>query len=239
MTEQTIFETNWLKVKRTPRGFDYLERKGKDSVAIFLLRTAANNEIEVLIRYQPLCIDNSEPQTLFPCPITGGIEEGESPFICALREVKEEAGYEIPPGLLQEATKYAVGTQTNEVCFIYFADVSNIQPGVAVQDGSYFEAVSRNQWQPLGFLKEAEYSACQLFYYFIRDRIHLQFEDKIQRSLSRVFQSLDEADAIDTPGIWSKTGRHTKEIVETCMTELRLHQVGLSLENQIDNKGLL
>jgi hypothetical protein len=38
--EETIFSTNWIAVKGTTRGFHYLERKGRDSVAIFLVRKA-------------------------------------------------------------------------------------------------------------------------------------------------------------------------------------------------------
>jgi 8-oxo-dGTP pyrophosphatase MutT (NUDIX family) len=80
---------------------------------------------EFLIRQQPLCIDNSdinEKHRLYPCPITGGIDEGELPEKAAVREVYEEAGFSVrvlPLG------KYIVGTQTNEICYMY----SNRQGG--------------------------------------------------------------------------------------------------------------
>lgn len=79
-TDRVIFRTQWLAVKESPRGFQYLERKGKDSVAVFLLRKGSVNPLqyEILIRQQHLCIDNREVDgtfTLFPCPITGGLNE--------------------------------------------------------------------------------------------------------------------------------------------------------------------
>ncbi len=59
--DQIIFQEKWMAVKQTPRDFQYLERKGKDSVAVFLLRESGKNlaQYEVLIRQQPLCIDNT------------------------------------------------------------------------------------------------------------------------------------------------------------------------------------
>ena len=169
--DRIIFQEKWIAVRETPRGFQYLERKGRDSVAVFLLRKSGKNlaQYEVLIRQQPLCVDNTEINgmlKLFACPITGAIDEGESPEECANREVYEEAGYEVQVILLGE---YIVGTQTNEVCYLYYADVTDIEPGEARQDGSYHESISRNQWQPFEYLKICDYSACQIGYFKLRE----------------------------------------------------------------------
>lgn len=169
--EKNIFTTNWITVKETARGYHYLERKGRDSVAIFLVRKSNVNikEYEVLIRQQPLCIDITEidgKMRLYPCPITGGIEPNESPEEAANREVYEESGFSVrvlPLG------KYIVGTQTNEICYIYYADVSEIKPDMAQQDGSYFESISKNEWHPLEYLNQCDYAACQIGYFRLRN----------------------------------------------------------------------
>ena len=171
--DRIIFQEKWIAVRETPRGFQYLERKGRDSVAVFLLRKSGKNlaQYEVLIRQQPLCVDSTEIDEmlkLFDCPITGAIDEGESPEECANREVYEEAGYEVQVILLGE---YIVGTQTNEVCYLYYADVTDIEPGEARQDGSYHESISRNQWQPFEYLKICDYSACQIGYFKLREML--------------------------------------------------------------------
>lgn len=164
--EKNIFTTNWITVKETAKGYHYLERKGRNSVAIFLIRNSNVNSkgYEVLIRQQPLCIDNADLNgelRLYPCPITGGIEEDELPEEAANREVYEESGFSVrvlPLG------KYIVGTQTNEICYMYYADVSSIKPDIARQDGSYFESISRNEWHPLEYLDRCDYAACQIGY---------------------------------------------------------------------------
>ncbi|BAY44372.1 putative NUDIX hydrolase [Scytonema sp. HK-05] len=174
-TDETIFTTNWVTVKKTPRGFDYLERKGKDSVAVFLLRRNDVSPViyEVLIRQLPLCIDSTEfdgQMKLFPCPITGALDEGESPEEAAIREVYEEAGFSVK---VLSLGKYIVGTQTNEICYMYYADVTGIEPDIAQQDGTYHESISKNEWRPFEYLNNCDYSACQIGYFRLRDIFYI------------------------------------------------------------------
>jgi 8-oxo-dGTP pyrophosphatase MutT (NUDIX family) len=172
-TDRIIFQAKWIAVKESLRGFQYLERKGKDSVAVFLLRksSASLQQYEVLIRQQHLCIDNREVNgkfNLFPCPITGALEEGESPEAAARRETYEEAGYRVQ---VQSFGNYIVGTQVNEICYLYYADVTGIEPDVAQQDGTYMESIGRNEWHPFEYLKDCDYSACQIGYFKLQERL--------------------------------------------------------------------
>lgn len=168
---RTIFSTQWIAVKETTRGFQYLERKGRNSVAVFLLREKKSNfkEYEVLIRQQPLSVDHREINgklKLFPCPITGGIDGDETPEEAAVREAREESGFSVKVVPLGQ---YIVGTQTNEICYLYYANVTGRIPEVAKQDGSYFESISQNEWHPFEYLKECDYSACQIGYFWLKD----------------------------------------------------------------------
>ncbi|UBF29946.1 NUDIX domain-containing protein (plasmid) [Kovacikia minuta CCNUW1] len=165
--EQVIFETpgQWLQVVKTPRGFYYARRKNKDSVAIFLVRKGRNGW-EVLVRFQPLPLHNADldsVQTLYPCPITGGLDSPtETPIQCAVREVYEETGYSVEVDYLG---LYVVGTQTDELVYLFWQDVTGLEPDVPQQDGTYFESISRNEWKPLVDLEGFPYSACQIGYY--------------------------------------------------------------------------
>lgn len=162
MVDKTIFKTDWIEVLQTPLGFQYAQRKGVDSIGVFLVRSTGTNW-EVLMRYQPLCVDNTE-QTLYRCPVTGGLEPGESPFDCALREVYEETGYHLNPSNLHQLGDYIVGTQTNERVYLYYSNVTDLEPNEATQDGTIHEAMSKNVWEELDFLKYSEYSGCLIGY---------------------------------------------------------------------------
>lgn len=169
--DEILFQTKWVAVRASSKGFHYLERKGRDSIGVFLIRRSntAPQGYEVLIRQQPLCIDNTEKNgtlKLYPCPITGAIDAGETPLQAAVREAYEEAGYTVQ---VLPLSRYIIGTQTNEICYLYYADVTGIEPDHAPQDGSYFESISRNEWHPLEYLNQCEYSGCQIGYYQLRD----------------------------------------------------------------------
>jgi 8-oxo-dGTP diphosphatase len=167
-----IFKTHWIAVRESPRGFQYLERKGKDSIAVFLVRHSGDGPgWEVLVRYQHLCVDNREVDgqfNLFPCPVTGAIADGETPEEAAARETFEETGYRTK---LTALGQYIAGTQTNEVCYMYYADVSTQEPLAAPQDGTFLESIAHNQWHPLADLQGFDYVACQLGYHQLKGQL--------------------------------------------------------------------
>jgi len=164
--DKVIFRTEWITVKESPRGFQYLERKGKDSVAVFLLRNSGGDleAYEVLIRQQHLCLDNREVDgrfRLFPCPVTGALDDGELPEAAAQREVYEETGYRVE---VLPLGQYIVGTQVNEICYLYYADVTGMIPDMARQDGTYLESIAQNEWHLFEYLGSCDYAACQIGY---------------------------------------------------------------------------
>jgi 8-oxo-dGTP diphosphatase len=176
MTEKVVYESpkGWIQVIETPLKYYYARRKNKDSIAVFLVRQTglveqAGANWQVLVRMQPLTIyepdidDEYDECRLFPCPITGGMDSDESPQACAAREVYEESGYAGTD--LQDLGRYFVGTQTDEIVYMYWKDVTALAPESAPQDGSFFESISKNEWQPLDFLKDCAYAGCQIGYY--------------------------------------------------------------------------
>ena len=175
MPDKILFKTKWISVLETENGFQYLERKGTNSVAIILIRYNSENSgnwWKCLVRWQPLPLDNTSDQTLFPCPITGSIDEGEDPKDCAIREVEEETGIVIHDRKdIWEIGNYIVGTQTNETVFMFMAFLEDGLPEKVrgKGDGTFFENISENEWRDFEELKDYKYSACQIMYYKIKE----------------------------------------------------------------------
>ena len=139
-----IYKNDWVKLKESEDKFYYLERRGKNSVAILLY----NNEGKVLVRFQPMCaVEKDGPSTnrIAPCPITGSIDEGESYLETAIREAEEESGYKIND-CIKSTGSYIVSTQCNEICYTFIANVTRILPEKPKGDGGYHESISYNEW---------------------------------------------------------------------------------------------
>ena len=167
--EKVVFDAKWIKVKQTPKGYFFSERKGTDSVAVLLYRQVEfSNIIEVLVRMQPLPVENAQTNDdadipkLFQCPITGGMEEGYMPLQIAIKECEEEAGYILNEQVVRSIGKYYVGTQTNEVVHMYIANVTSFAPRDIKGDGTYFESISKNVWMNLNMVLNADYSGLNI-----------------------------------------------------------------------------
>ena len=147
--DQIVSDYGWLKVKKSEKGYYFSERKGKDSIAVFLVRQIiedGNSFFEVLVRKQPLPIDNSKDMKLFNCPITGSIDEGEDIRSCAIREIEEETGYLISSEKINPLGSYIVGTQTNETVYMFMTWIKDKTPKVEAEgNGNYFEGISKNE----------------------------------------------------------------------------------------------
>lgn len=155
--EKVIFDSNWFKVKETPKGFFYGERKGVDSIAIlpFYYNPILENYC-IVIRLQPMPLDNSKDgQKLFPCPVTGSLlEKGpskETLFKAVYEELEEELNVTEDWVIGIRQTKSIISTtQMNETVHCFLVE---IQPGSfnfnGGGDGSVFEAMSCNVSVPL------------------------------------------------------------------------------------------
>jgi hypothetical protein len=159
--EKIVFDAGWIKVKQTPKGYYFSERKGVDSIAVLLYKMVKWDnfdgdgiDMHILTRMQALPIDNAQSNDdkdipkLFRCPITGGLEEGVSLINQARAEVREEAGYDIAEAAFHYIGEYYVGTQTNEKVHMFIANVDAVGTETLdiKGDGSYFESISKNEW---------------------------------------------------------------------------------------------
>ncbi|BAC44089.1 predicted MutT-like hydrolases [Malacoplasma penetrans HF-2] len=142
-----IIKTKYLSMYKTEKGFYYCQRASINSVALLCYKKE-NNEYLFLIRYQPLPeIEEKERwDQLYPCPITGSIDENEIPIETVIRECWEEAGIKINKDLVYEINPSIATTQMNEKIFFYLCDVTGLKESIPENDGSIFESVSKNLW---------------------------------------------------------------------------------------------
>ncbi|XQP55684.1 MAG: DNA mismatch repair protein MutT [Mycoplasmoidaceae bacterium] len=145
-----LYKNKYVSLYETKQGFVYAQRRGINSTAILCFKKVKGNYY-FLIRYQPLPVVNTVPHLkwddLYACPITGSIEENQSPLDNALSEIYEEANLKVSKKNLIAGSYCVSSTQMNETVFNFLFDVTGIKPINKKQgDGSIFENISLNKW---------------------------------------------------------------------------------------------
>ncbi|MBN0919549.1 NUDIX hydrolase [[Mycoplasma] gypis] len=154
--KKLLYYNKWISLYETSKGFVYAQRKGVDSVAVLCFRKNVSGQREFLIRYQPIpeVKEKQKWTDCFPCPITGSCEDNEDRLQTAIRETKEEGGFEVTPENLIKEFRFLASTQSNEVVYSYIFDVTGLEQGAAPGDGTIFEQISYNKWHSEAELKE-------------------------------------------------------------------------------------
>jgi 8-oxo-dGTP pyrophosphatase MutT (NUDIX family) len=169
---KTIFTSpgGWIEIREATDGrFFFSRRRNKDSVAVILYRYSPDEEIEVLIRQQPLVHRNDgDSLELFSCPITGGFEEGLDHYELALKEIEEEAGYSLSVDQITYLGSYVATTQSDEEVFMFCANVTGLPNVSPLGDGSFHESISRNVWRPFESMLHSEYAGTLILYLKMR-----------------------------------------------------------------------
>lgn len=145
--DKLIVKTKHLDMYKTQKGFYYCQRKSINSIAVLCFKKSKDGFL-FLIRLQPMpqVEEKQNWDQLYPCPITGSIENNESPITSAKREIFEEGGIIVNENDLIAINPSVASTQMNEKVFYYLANVTNKKNETPQNDGSIFEAVSKNIW---------------------------------------------------------------------------------------------
>lgn len=177
LTDKLIVKTKHLDMYKTEKGFYYCQRRSLNSVAVLCYKKVLD-EYLFLIRYQPMPqVEEKQKWTdLYPCPITGSIEKNETPLDCAIRETLEESGYLIEAKDLIQINPSIATTQMNEKVFCFLANVSNLKESKPKNDGTIFEAISKNVWITKNELEKIIYndlflSSLLICFYFFEKKV--------------------------------------------------------------------
>ena len=112
---------NFVNVFKTTEGYEYAERKGKDSIA-FILYNRTKQEMGLRLEYKP-------PIGTWILGAFGGSMDKEhvSPLQIVQAEVAEEAGYVVKPDDVHFIGKYFVSSQMNQFCYLFVVFVDDAQ----------------------------------------------------------------------------------------------------------------
>jgi hypothetical protein len=140
MHHDELYTGKFLSIHRTQEGYEYAERKGKDSVA-FLLYDSSNNTVGYRNEYKP-------PVATWVLGAFGGsIDKQKSPVDIVIDEVAEEAMYNVSPKDVKYLGKYLVSTQMNQWCMLYAVDVTNNEGDYySEQSFDVLESLSDTSW---------------------------------------------------------------------------------------------
>ena len=153
---KVLFKNYWVTLKQTDRGFVYAQRRNINSTACLLFKKT-NSGYQFLLRYQPLpelTINNINWKKLYPCCVTGSLEENETPLQNVIKEILEETNYVVNSKNIIASGQNVSSTQMNELVYTFVVDITKCKSvNKKLGDGSIFENISKNRWVSLKTLK--------------------------------------------------------------------------------------
>jgi len=125
----------YLKVKQVNNTYVYSERAGIDSIAFILYDNSSKKPFGLVHERKPSLNEfynneNSKDDVFLTTAFGGSIDCDNLNYteICQ-KEVKEESGYSVKLDDIYYVGRVLVSTQMNQICYLYFVDVSNYKQG--------------------------------------------------------------------------------------------------------------
>jgi len=182
MKDKLLYGNKWVSLFETEHHFIYAQRRNVNSTATLCFKREKGKYL-FLIRYQPLPVvhglKNYKWNSLFACPITGSMEEKQTPLDNAINEIFEEANIKVTKKNLISTIFNVSSTQMNETVYHFLFDVTNC-PFVDKEqgDGSEFEKHSVNKWLTLQQVKNILKSNNEEYYLSSLVTCFRMFEEK-------------------------------------------------------------
>lgn len=117
--DRIISKGNFLTLKVTKDGYEYAERKGKDSIA-FIFQIRSSTELPNWQTKYILRNEYNDPLREYILGAFGGSLDHVAPLEEIVRvEAMEEAGFDVKLEDIEFCGKYRVSTQMNQFCHLY------------------------------------------------------------------------------------------------------------------------
>jgi hypothetical protein len=140
--DEVLFENDWVTVLDRG-GWTVVRDMNGLGVALLPYRIHQGQDLWYLGRLEPC---PSHGPLVLPSCITGGIEEGETPEQCAVKELKEEAGYAITRDHLIPLGEVWPSKLVEMRVLMYAVNVTGMAHSKPQGDGSVYEALAENAW---------------------------------------------------------------------------------------------
>ncbi len=136
-----LFENKWVSVYETEDGYTYTYCSPTVVIIPFRLDPQQLKNYEFMFNQEYI------PTLGFALrPVSGTLEENESPEQCAIRELREETGYIVNEDDLIFYSYLKGSSSSIHPIGIYFVDVTDKEKGEASTDNSYYEQFMQNLW---------------------------------------------------------------------------------------------
>jgi 8-oxo-dGTP pyrophosphatase MutT (NUDIX family) len=136
MSDKVLFQSEWLAIKSTADGYEYMSQmKSDQGVAILAFR---RNPLTLVGRYEEIPPHGDD---LALCSLTGMVDAGEQPVQTAVRELFEEAGIQVGYDEMMDLGSVRPSKASDYIIHIFAVDVGR-GPG----DGTQAEADAYCQW---------------------------------------------------------------------------------------------
>jgi len=144
--EEIMGSGDWLTLKKTKEHYEYVE--GLPGVVILPIRVT-RGQTEILLRQEPNHILG-----MITTLVSGRWERGENFLQTAIRELKEETGYDVDSSKFREIGSVFYSKIQLPADIIYLVSITNEQQNEPSTDGTTNEKLSSNIWIGINDLKK-------------------------------------------------------------------------------------
>lgn len=135
----------YMTVKQTGY-YVFSERLGVDSVAFILLdRNNVEKPFGLISERKPPLDERMGKEVMLTTAFGGSIDSDNSFAEIVQIEAREEAGYDVPLDKIIFVGDVMVSTQSNQMCHLYFVDVSDVTMGEREPENE-MEAMASTVW---------------------------------------------------------------------------------------------
>jgi 8-oxo-dGTP pyrophosphatase MutT (NUDIX family) len=139
--DEVLFQSDWLAIKTTPGGYEYMSQmKSDEGVAVLAFR---RNPLQFVGRYEEI---PPHRDGIALCSLTGMVDAGEHPTQTAVRELFEEAGIQVGYDEMMGLGSVRPSKASDYVIHIFAVDIGDRDIGRGPGDGTQSEKDAYCQW---------------------------------------------------------------------------------------------